>query len=156
MIAKTKTIREARKGSTEVSYLSVPVKFTWPSLSVSAVIAVLYSSVPWITPPQLPFEVAYRYIVSPELRVLPAEVDVISLPLLTLAQVPSMLKSRLDPTLFQTRYSVRPTYTVVEHEPVPPAVLTVSPKAVREESVAVLHEPPIEFAKVVHVPLEGE
>lgn len=34
-------IRRKRKGSTEVRYLSVPVKFTWPSLSVSARMALL-------------------------------------------------------------------------------------------------------------------
>ncbi len=45
---------------------------------------------------------------------------------------------------------------VVEQVPVPPAVLTVSPKAVLDESAAVAHEPPVEFAKLEHVPLEGE
>ncbi len=38
----------------------------------------------------------------------------------------------------------------------PPAVLTVSPKAVLVESAAVAHGPPVEFAKLEHVPLEGE
>lgn len=37
--------------------------------------------------------------------------------------------------------------------PAPPAVLTVRPKVVREERVAVPHEPPVEFEKFVHVPL---
>ena len=55
---KMKTIREKKKGSTEVRYLSVPVKFTWPSLSVSEIIAELYANVPWTPPPQLAFEVA--------------------------------------------------------------------------------------------------
>jgi hypothetical protein len=40
--------------------------------------------------------------------------------------------------------------------PVPPAVLTVSPKVVLEERAAVPHAPPVEFTKLVHVPLAGE
>jgi len=44
--ARMKRIREKRKGSTEVRYLSVPVKFTWLSLSVSEIIAELYTNVP--------------------------------------------------------------------------------------------------------------
>lgn len=67
-----------------------------------------------------------------------------------------MVKSRLDPVLFQTRYAVSPTNTVVEQVPVPFAVLTVRPNVDLEESAAVPHEPPVEFVKVVHVPLEGE
>lgn len=40
--------------------------------------------------------------------------------------------------------------------PVPPAVLTVSPKVVREERAAVPQEPPVEFEKFVHAPLINE
>lgn len=59
MLEKMQRIREKRKGSTEVRYLSVPVKFTWPSLSASASMALLYVRDNWIVPPQLPFDVAY-------------------------------------------------------------------------------------------------
>ena len=45
---------------------------------------------------------------------------------------------------------------VVEHEPVPPAVLTMRPKAVLEERAAVAQEPPVEFEKFVQEPLVGE
>jgi hypothetical protein len=45
---------------------------------------------------------------------------------------------------------------VVEQVLVPPLVLTVRPNVVLEERAAVPHEPPVEFAKLVHVPLAGE
>ena len=44
----------------------------------------------------------------------------------------------------------------MEQTPVPPAVLTVRPNDVLEEIAAVTHDPPVEFAKLVHVPLAGE
>ena len=62
-----------------------------------------------MVPPQLPFEVLYELMDSPVFNVLPAEVDVISPLLLILTQAPSILKSRLAPVLFQTRYAARPT-----------------------------------------------
>lgn len=89
-------------------------------------------------------------------RVLLAEVEVISLPLLTLTQAPSRVKSRLLPVLFHTRYAARPTKTVVEQAPVPPPVFTVRPKVVLEERAEVMPEPPVELEKFVRVPLMGE
>ena len=105
-------------------------------------------------PPQLLLFVAYRYTASPVFSL--SGVVVISLLFDTRLHDPSIMKSRLEPVLFQTLYSFLPTYSVVEQESLPPALLTERTRVVLDESAPDVQESPFVIANVVHVPPCGE